>query len=60
MRVERDGLYPTIRNRLHGVMPWDMSQAAAKSAARFERAGSPAHLEDLDTGRISADEAMRL
>jgi hypothetical protein len=61
MEAEIGQSYPTMRNRLHeiirqmGYEPGEMEDSAAPSVDVRQRV-----LDDLDQGRISADQAMKL
>ncbi|MBN2149025.1 MAG: DUF2089 domain-containing protein [Anaerolineales bacterium] len=52
--------YPTIRNRLHEVIRALGYEPGGEEPAGMSEAERQAILEDLDQGRISAEEAMRL
>jgi len=57
---DRWGSYPTIRNRLHDVitaMGFELGKDETNLADEEKRRSV---LDDLDTGKISADEAMRV
>jgi len=63
MEAELGFSYPTIRNRLNEVIralgyePKPVDEAAVSGISEARRLGI---LEDLDAGRIGAEEAMRL
>ena len=61
-RMEQEvGLsYPTIRNRLHEVIRALGFEPGKDEPAEISAERRSAVLEDLETGKISADEAMRL
>jgi hypothetical protein len=53
--------YPTIRNRLHEVIrALGFEPGASEEASGLTEQDRQRILEDLDGGRINADEAMRL
>ncbi len=53
--------YPTIRNRLHEVIrALGFEPGGSEEPAGLTEQDRQRILEDLDNGRISADEAMRL
>ena len=53
--------YPTIRNRLHEVIrALGFEPGVSEEPAGISEEGRQQILEDLDAGRINADEAMRL
>jgi hypothetical protein len=53
--------YPTIRNRLHEVIrALGFEPGISEETAGLTEQDRQRILEDLDTGRINADEAMRL
>jgi hypothetical protein len=60
MEVELGLSYPTIRNRLLEVIRALGYEAGSEEPARLSEAERQQILEDLDQGRISAEEAMRL
>jgi hypothetical protein len=60
MEIELGLSYPTIRNRLLEVIRALGYEAGGEDPARLSEAERQQILEDLDQGRISADEAMRL
>src|SRR5512134_3177396 len=61
-RMEQElGLsYPTIRNRLHDVIRVLGFEPGKDEAVEISAERRSAVIEDLDAGRITADEAMRL
>ena len=52
--------YPTIRNRLHEVIRALGYEPGGSDDRKLSEEDRQRILEDLDAGRISADEAMRL
>jgi hypothetical protein len=52
--------YPTIRNRLHEVIRALGFEPGKEDAPEIDDEKRRAVLEDLDAGKISADDAMRL
>ncbi len=60
MEIELGLSYPTIRNRLLEVIRALGYEAGGEEPTRLSEAERQQILEDLDQGRISADEAMRL
>ena len=52
--------YPTIRNRLHEVIRSLGYEPGKEEAVEIPEDKRRSVLEDLDAGRISAEEAMRL
>ena len=52
--------YPTIRNRLHEVIRALGFEPGKEDALEVDDEKRRAVLEDLDAGKISADDAMRL
>jgi hypothetical protein len=60
MEIELGLSYPTIRNRLLEVIRALGYEPGGEEAAHLSDAERQRILEDLDQGRISADEAMRL
>jgi hypothetical protein len=52
--------YPTIRNRLHDVIRALGFEPGKDEVIEISAERRTSVLEDLETGRISADEAMRL
>jgi hypothetical protein len=60
MEIELGLSYPTIRNRLLEVIRALGYEAGSEEPARLSEAERQQILEDLDQGRISAEEAMRL
>ena len=52
--------YPTIRNRLHEVIRALGFEPGKEDAPEVDDKKRRAVLEDLDAGKISADDAMRL
>jgi hypothetical protein len=61
-RMEQElGLsYPTIRNRLHDVIRALGFEPGKEEAVEISAERRSAVIEDLDAGKITADEAMRL
>jgi hypothetical protein len=61
-RMEQElGLsYPTIRNRLHDVIRALGFEPGKEEVLEISAERRSSVLEDLETGKISADEAMRL
>ena len=61
-RMEQElGLsYPTIRNRLHDVIRALGFEPGRDEVVEISAEMRSSVLEDLETGKISADEAMRL
>jgi hypothetical protein len=57
---ELDLSYPTIRNRLHEVIRALGYEPGVEEVAGLTDIERQRILEDLDQGKISADEAMRL
>jgi hypothetical protein len=60
MEVELDLSYPTIRNRLLEVIRALGYEPGGEEPVRMSDAERQKILEDLDQGRISAEDAMRL
>mgnify|MGYP001104981319 FL=1 len=60
MEIELGLSYPTIRNRLLEVIRALGYEPGGEETARLSEAERQRILEDLDQGRISAEEAMRL
>jgi len=60
MEVELDLSYPTIRNRLLEVIRALGYEPGGEEPVRMSDEERQKILEDLDQGRISAEEAMRL
>jgi hypothetical protein len=60
MEIELGLSYPTIRNRLLEVIRTLGYEPGGEEPARLSEAERQRILEDLDQGRISAEEAMRL
>lgn len=60
MEQELDLSYPTIRNRLHEVIRALGFEPGKDEPAEISPEKRSNVLEDLETGKISADEAMRL
>ena len=60
MEIELGLSYPTIRNRLLEVIRALGYEPGGEEAARLSEEDRQRILEDLDQGRISAEEAMRL
>jgi hypothetical protein len=60
MEIELGLSYPTIRNRLLEVIRALGYEPGGEESTRLSDAERQRILEDLDQGRISADEAMRL
>ena len=60
MEIELGLSYPTIRNRLLEVIRTLGYEPGGEEPGRLSEAERQKILEDLDQGRISADEAMRL
>lgn len=56
---EKWGSYPTIRNRLHEVIRALGYEPGKDESAQVSDEKRRSVLDDLDTGKISADEAMR-
>jgi hypothetical protein len=52
--------YPTIRNRLHEVIRTLGFEPGKDEVLEISAEKRTTVLEDLETGKISADEAMRL
>jgi hypothetical protein len=52
--------YPTIRNRLHDVIRALGYEPGKDEFVEISAERRSSVLEDLETGKISADEAMRL
>lgn len=52
--------YPTIRNRLHEIIRAMGYEPGKEEAAEIDEEKRRLVLEELDAGRISADEAMRI
>jgi hypothetical protein len=59
MEAELGVSYPTIRNRLQDVIRAMGFEPKRENAARVTAEKRKVVLDDLDAGRISADEAMR-
>ncbi|GJQ52812.1 MAG: hypothetical protein HKUEN02_16590 [Anaerolineaceae bacterium] len=57
---ERWGSYPTIRNRLHEVIRALGYEPGKDESVEISPAKRNAVLADLDAGKISADDAMRI
>jgi hypothetical protein len=60
MEQELDLSYPTIRNRLHEVIRALGYEPGKDETAEVSAEKRNTVLEDLESGKISADEAMRL
>jgi hypothetical protein len=61
MEIELGLSYPTIRNRLHEVIrALGYEPGGEEPASGMSEADRQHILEELDQGRITADEAMRL
>ncbi len=60
MEQELDLSYPTIRNRLHEVIRALGFEPGKDEVVEISPERRGAVLADLETGKISADEAMRL
>ena len=60
MEIELGLSYPTIRNRLLEVIRTLGFEPGGEEPTRLSEAERQKILEDLDQGRISAEEAMRL
>jgi len=60
MEDELDLSYPTIRNRLHEVIRALGYEPGGEGPAGLSEEDRQRILEDLDQGRITAEEAMRL
>jgi hypothetical protein len=60
MEIELGLSYPTIRNRLLEVIRTLGYEPGGEEPTRLSEAERQKILEDLDQGRISAEEAMRL
>ncbi|MCS6992491.1 MAG: DUF2089 domain-containing protein [Anaerolineales bacterium] len=60
MEEEMNLSYPTLRNRLHDIIRALGYEPGKENAAELDEERRRKVLEDLDAGRLSADEAMRL
>jgi hypothetical protein len=60
MEQELDLSYPTIRNRLHEVIRALGYEPGKEDVAEISMEKRNSVLEELEAGRISADEAMRM
>ncbi|NJC98148.1 MAG: hypothetical protein C3F07_07270 [Anaerolineales bacterium] len=60
MEQELDLSYPTIRNRLHEVIRALGFEPGKEEPIEISAEKRNAVLEDLESGKISADEAMRM
>lgn len=60
MEVELSLSYPTIRNRLHEIIRAMGYEPGKDESAEISEEKRHSVLEDLDAGKISAEDAMRM
>lgn len=60
MEDEMNLSYPTLRNRLHEIIRALGYEPGKESSADMDEERRRKVLEDLDAGRLSAEEAMRI